>query len=506
MLSTISIRTANQVCIDLRGRNIESEIGRVFTVNSGVSLSIQDSVGGGSITGTGYELNNKYNGGAIYVEKESQLYLYGGMLTNRIAEDRTIYNGGVVCVAGEFYMYGGVIENGVSHWAGGNIYVASSGAMYMYGGKILGGKAQIGQTSCVLIRGKLTLGGDPEIDKVRLWPDTDESTMEDILVVDGKFTGKVCLFVDGAQDGMDIGNLINGGSYAPENLYFSGNSSVPYITGTDMILGSPKAAAIYGEAGFEGYANTMQAAINACQGTSKIISLQRKNGETNTVSQDVYIDLNGFRNVNLLTVGDGATVYLKDSSTDDFTGKCGCIEEITGAVEAMDGYLLATDENGYVSAHAYSLEVNTVVLRPGAAGIYFVGSMNVDENVAAVRKGIVVSLYNANPVADGSDDTCLWTTGDTSCLVTNILSPNKSEAENAVAGSMPIYARAYIELKDGTILYGDTVRVDLRMLVEAIDTQWNNLNNVQKTAIKAMYAAFEENMCIWETPNLKAAA
>ena len=503
VLSYTSIRAANNVCVDLRGRQAESELARFFYVNNGATLSIQDSQGGGCLTGTGYAPGSTQNGGVVYVDKGGTLNLYSGKLTNRLAEDRTIKNGGVVNVAGEFNMYGGSIENGTSNWAGGNVYVAAGATMRMYGGEIIGGEAYIEYTSCVVNRGQIILGGDARIENVRLWPGTGGPAMADSLTVDGKLTGKVCLFVEAAEDATDIGNLVNGGTYAPENLYFSGNSSVPYINGTDIVLGSPKAAAIYGEQGFEGYADTVQTAIDACQGTDKTVVLQRENAESNTVSRDLCMDLNGFGSANLLTVKAGATVYLKDTATDDLTGPFGHLAQVNGAVEAKEGYLLQTDEKGRVSAHAYTLGITSAVLRPRVAGVYYSGVLNVGDAVPVARKGIVLSVYNTCPVADGSDDTCLWTTDVNSVLVTNILSTGQSDAGNAVRSTLPIYARAYMELNDGTLLYGDTVVINLLDLVQTIDTRWDDLTDAQKQALQEMYAAFKTVMTPWQIPNLK---
>ena len=498
-----SIRAANNVCLDMRGRQTETQIGRAFVVTKGATLNIQDSVGGGCLIGTGYRLTNKQNGGLISIGANGTMNLYSGKLTNRIAEDRTINNGGVVYVVGCFNMYGGVIENGVSHWAGGNVYVNGGGEMNIYGGEILGGTASVGHTNCVLSRGALTIGGNAHVSKLRLWPDNNQPPMGDILTVDGKFTGKVCLFIDGAQDGMDIGNVKNSGSYGPDNLYFSGNTSVPYITGTDIILGSPKAAAIYGKYGFEGYTENLQAAINACQGTDKWIVLQRKNSATNTVSEDVHIDLNGFKNTKKLTVKNGATVYLKDSATDDYTGSYGCLYSFAGAVKAADGYFLYTDENGYTSSHAYEVAIRSTSLRPREAGIYFGASFQTGDKIPVTHQGIVVSVYNPEPVADGSDDTCLWSSGSTSVLVKNILSADNDTVDNALCSTMLVYARAYVELSDGSFIYSDAVAVNLRQVVESIDSNWSSLTDTQKESIKSMYLAYTETMDTWNIPNLK---
>ena len=150
-------------------------------------------------------------------------------------------------------------------------------------------------------------------------------------------------------------------------------------------------------------------------------------------------------------------------------------------------------------------KITSVSLRPGAAGIYFTAEFFVDDSVAVKRQGIVVSLVNKNPVADGSDETCLWTTYGTSVLVANILSTENTAVINARNSTLVIYARAYIELEDGTIVYSDAVAVNLKVLVETIDKQWSSLTENQKTAILAMYEAFSETMDNWKIPNLKNA-
>ena len=217
----------------------------------------------------------------------------------------------------------------------------------------------------------------------------------------------------------------------------------------------------------------------------------------------MHIDLNGFCSIRAFTVESGATVYLKDNATDDFAGSFGYLVGVNGAVKAEEGYLLYKDESGYVSAHAYTLAVSNAVLRPGAAGIYFSGSFNIHAGVPVVRKGIVLSVYSPQPVADGSDAGCLWSNGETSVLVKDILSVNVSDGENAMRAIKPIYARAYMELSGGTILYSDTVIVNLVEVVQAVDRSWGLLTNRQKDTLGAMYETFKTPMYAWEIPNLK---
>lgn len=181
---------------------------------------------------------------------------------------------------------------------------------------------------------------------------------------------------------------------------------------------------------------------------------------------------------------------------------CNCGARETEAVEKLphsytDGVCSVCGQKNI------KIAITTVTLRPGSAGIYFGGSFDVDSGLDVKRQGIVLSLVNQLPVADGTDETCLWTQSGTSVLVANILSADKDDADNALNSTMPIYARAYVELADGTIVYSDVVGVNLLEVVQAIDTQWSSLTEVQQQAISTMYATFKKTMDMWYVPNLK---
>lgn len=150
------------------------------------------------------------------------------------------------------------------------------------------------------------------------------------------------------------------------------------------------------------------------------------------------------------------------------------------------------------------LQLTTVSLRPSAAGLYFTGSFDIARDVEVARRGIVVSVYNALPVADGSDPGSLWTKGTTSVLIKNILSDKVEDSSNQNRAAMPIYARAYVELADGSYIYGDVVEVNLRQVVEMVDARLSLLSVSQKDAITDMYVKFKNVLDTWDVPNLKA--
>ena len=159
-----------------------------------------------------------------------------------------------------------------------------------------------------------------------------------------------------------------------------------------------------------------------------------------------------------------------------------------------------------VCGHArVTLVLNKVVLRPGVAGIYFKGNVTWDaEDTGILRCGIAVSLENPLPVADGSDPSCLYTQGGVSALITNILDSENNAVQNGKNSRMPVYARAYVQLADGQILYSNPVQASLQQVVMTVDNHWDALSDTQKDAIASMYESFSDVMKSWQIPNIKS--
>ena len=148
---------------------------------------------------------------------------------------------------------------------------------------------------------------------------------------------------------------------------------------------------------------------------------------------------------------------------------------------------------GYVRA---DMAIANVVLRSSCSGLYFKGSFTFGAHETASRYGIAVSVYNKLPVADDSDETSLYTIGENSVLISNILGEGKN-------GKTLIYARPYVLLEDGTYIYGDVVATNLKAVVETIDAQLEGFAAVQKEALIAMYRENSAVMQDWLIPEIK---
>ena len=207
----LTVTSATSVCLDLNGYTLTGTE-RVFVINGGGVLSVQDSSAGktGKLQGQGCltyldgtAANNNLRGaagGAIYVS--GTLNLYSGTLTQSTAveyisnstelgENQRFKpgNGGVVYVDnGTFNMYGGKITGGKSGWAGGNLYGYKESNINLYGGTIDTGAAKIAGTTCTCFKNKVLLAGDAKVDNLLIWPDTAEAFYTN-LTIKGTYTG-----------------------------------------------------------------------------------------------------------------------------------------------------------------------------------------------------------------------------------------------------------------------------------------------------------------------------
>lgn len=131
MTGAVTVNNGNRLTIDLNGHTLTAaENSRAFFIQNG-ALTIEDSIGGGVIQGSGTVTGN---GGAIWMssnDSNNALTLAGGTIRGFTATD----GGGVYVSGGSFEMSGGTISACNAANAGGGVYV-SSGSFEMSGGSI----------------------------------------------------------------------------------------------------------------------------------------------------------------------------------------------------------------------------------------------------------------------------------------------------------------------------------------------------------------------------------
>ena len=251
---------------------------------------------------------------------------------------------------------------------------------------------------------------------------------------------------------------------------------------------------------------TVHEALEAAVDTS-IVQLQKDIDEDIISEKQITLDLNGC-NINGSVAA--ANMLICDSQTDDYTVNNGkgygvIAGTVTGATPC-EGYITLTGKG--TSFHKVDVALDKLVLKPGEVALYYTGSFLYDEIVAEYMDayGIAMSTRNETPVADGTDSSSLYTTTGTSALLKNILSVWNTVGQNKDNAKNSVYARAYMKLKDGTIIYSEANTTNLQAMVETVDAvAWDRLSSVQKDAITAMYQTYTEEMATWNIPNLKNA-
>ena len=538
------------VCFDLNGKTMNC-FGRAFILNGAKSdeggkstLNLMDSVGGGSVNS--YDSPSAAGGGCIGTQDGATIHMYGGTLRTITGEEAYVVKGGVIALNNTtMYMYGGTIDasqcymvkdprnvvSGDTDGCGAAIAIYSSGKLYCYGGRIIAGHAEPeeGRADCVLVQGtnaNITLSGNPEIDELYF-----ESTPAKTLVINGNFTGKVTLNYRPTitlKNNLDIGNLTNNGNFDDGEVTCAVDGFYPVKDGTNIRLNTAIATVVDGNQ-ITTY-GTLKDALNAAAG--KLVVLQRNIAEAVNVTEDAYLDLNGYAVNRDITVAEGCTLYCKDSATDDYTvsdGKCGKLYGVEGNVQgipqesalAEDGYLMVEEEDGMLSFHRVSLGIQAMSLRPevnGVAepGVYYKGYFAGDEKVAGYVDTFGVALsVNEMPNAENMETKCKYSwyqgfvsgdgTGNASSngvLLKGIMKGRNSDAQNAKYAAMPVYGSAYIKDIRGNYIFGDGVSRSLQEQMELVDAQWDTLGD-SKAAVVAVYRKFLSVMEAWDVPNIQ---
>lgn len=517
------------VCLDLNGKTLHGST-RAFVVESGCVMNI---FGEGTVVGRGRSSSLKVEtraGGTILVEADGTLNLYEGTLTHETVSGFRAGNGGVLNVIGTFNMYGGQVKGGYAGNAGGNIFVTGTGALNLLGGSVSGGTCSTAKD--IACRGSVTLAGDASADEIYLWPTTGGPVITEMLTVRGAYTGKVKLRLAAANlvAGQDVGTSqqadLSGATIT------TNNSTLGLVTmGSDLVLLGAKPVAIFNGGQVVGAYSSLTDAIAAYTDMSQRIILF---GDVQTleVNKDICLDLNGY---DVAAVTGTGTVYCMDSQTDDYTvedGIYGTIPADTQVVGvdqgsdcAKDGYVMLPGENGTVTFHRLTLQVQSMSLRPSREGLYMTCIFAGDDMLKEQVKGFGVALELDGDPADTQgltrfavyekDSFGIDAVGH-SLLVYGILKDTLTAEQNDARSQMQIYGRAYVETQDGKI-YGDIRSRSLKEVVEGIyngqtlkqvgvDGMLDGMTFDQRFALYGMYVEHKATLDGWNIPNLKAVA
>jgi len=160
LTAPLVIPEGSDVTLCLNGYTLKAATeGSAITVLSGASLKLYDCIGTGKIKegrGTEGELSPGWEsllGGALYIEENAAVYIYGGTLTENTADyGSAIYNKGTLNISKAAITWNDANENAA---------IYNAGTAVLYGDiDIKDNHANLG-VGGIFNKGKLSLGSDP---------------------------------------------------------------------------------------------------------------------------------------------------------------------------------------------------------------------------------------------------------------------------------------------------------------------------------------------------------
>ena len=161
------------------------------------------------------------------------------------------------------------------------------------------------------------------------------------------------------------------------------------------------------------------------------------------------------------------------------------------------------------------LQLTAMTLRGEQGGVYYKSAFGGDEIVAQYVQayGVALSLYG-EPTADRLAASCRSRYTDfvaggmdadaTSTLLKNIFSKDRSDELNIQYSEMPIYGRAYMELTDGTMVFGDSAQRTFKEQIYQVNEIWYTLNIPQRDSAYIIYENFPTVLDHWDVMNIQA--
>ena len=264
-----------------------------------------------------------------------------------------------------------------------------------------------------------------------------------------------------------VGGAVCEGPFAGK-LYIENDPQQPELYGkegdTALYI---KAAAIAKKDGTKVWYDTNADAVADYDSDAKYLVANQ--GALALTGGDYTVDLCG-TTVNVTGTG---SVTLMDSANADY--KTYGTATVTGVTlknktaSQVDGntYYMAKDGETY-SFHRMGAALTNVNIRPSSTGIYYDGTWNCDEVLKGMIEsyGVAVSLSKLPTEKFETDSNCLYTqySADTlvsggtktGAIIQGILDAEDTAYRNDKNGRMPIYARSYVKLTDGTVIMSDT--------------------------------------------------
>jgi len=350
---------------------------------------------------------------------------------------------------------------------------------------------------------------------------------------DEQFNSGEVVYLLGSPFGQNIGTdaypVLGGDTvyqvYNCENevTYSNTNENLGHIVvnGICTVCGATCVAQV-GSTGFQ----SVQAAVDYADGNTVLLVCNVD--ENVTTEGDLRLDLNGHT---LTSVSVGGSFYGFDSSATVTAAGTGSVTVSGNVVKdhtANGVRYIALENEGVYTFHVLDMKLTAISLRTTEAGIYYKASVTCDPvlNAAISSYGVALSVNDMPGIdfAAAEGDCATYCQGTpvngkafTSGSVFGIFKEGLDN--NAQRGQVKIYANAYIQLADNTVLMSDTTTGDkvgtegfngiawsLQDVLVALDANYSNLNAAQQALMRNYYITWADAMSDWALPNLAAAA
>ena len=431
-------------------------------------------------------------GGNVYTAS----YLSGADFTDctlTYGQATTEHGGNLRVNMGSINFYGGEISYGIAKKAGGNVYTnggnydhkdakddgfrlyASEKGMPLVTTGSAGAGGNIGNSGNLVLDAAFINNGSATTGKDIYY---ENGKVAYSLTVGAKLTGTVSIHVTGtAFDGTAIAN--SSAVEFPGKLILEGKLGEPALTVKDgkLVLGG--IALMRANGNVDWFADM----ADAVAASTKDSYIKIFSDSEIVLTKDCAVDLNG----NTLTVSGNYTLYGMDSSGDDYTVGTGKAILSEGAKTVLrttvaDGreYISILDGNT-ATYHRLGMALTDVTLRTANCGVFYKAAWDCDSVLAALvdNYGIALSVYKEPDENFTADELVLTADYDGAELIngekrdgiviSNIMKESLSVASNDQRGQMPIYAKAYLQLKDGTQLLSDSANYSLKTAMERLD-------------------------------------
>jgi len=480
-------------------------------------------------------------------------------LYNGILDATGMYSGGGACVANlskdhTFYMYGGELKGGISRSAG---VLYSNGPVVIYDGSLHGGQGapQSTGTGGILIVTRNEMPGSLEIHAdVKIYDNFNASGnpsnirvnngYEHFTVV-GQYTGIAGVTLtqapyEGLKVGLSENANIDGATVTVDN--YPGCEIV--VDGEYLVIHMDAAYITYEDETPVSYHKTLADAFEKYPGGKATITLQRDVAENDlTIDGTTYLNLKGFDIANTGFTATG-NLYVFDSETDDYTIANGngygimtgdmataaeglpLNSDIVTAVKPTDEYLKIVENETDVSFHRLNLRIAGISLRASDAGLYYSSQFGGDEVIVRniVSYGLALGA-NETPSFREKTYTAIdpanWKVGadkkgnsnnlSNGTLLDGIVKTTNTYSVNSRNSKAMVNGLAYVELADGTRVYGPMASYSLRDVFEGnnitgVDATFSTLIQSQQTSILEMFNTYQLLMKNWNIPNIIAAS